>query len=344
MFNILFILRIDAKEKNGGDLFQAKQYQRVLQEQLPDMINIKYAHDITKNELETTTWDLVELFNVSRLDEHMFYLKSITYKNIIMTPVVQPGYLYNFKDYIKSFIRGLFKFKYLSYNTIEKKHALLSKCLFNVYLSHDEQLYYEKNFVKTPKSILVHNGIDKDLPSIEEKNNKEIDFLIVGRIEKSKNSLNTLELLNTHFPHLKTQFIGAGNKYHFRYFKKFLQKCAENENISYLGVKTHSEVLALMSNAKVLLNLSLKEVSPLVDLEALACHMKVLSTTESFTHLKESSCFMRVNPSHQTEIIEKINLINKSHCESKKEIQVFSWEMTLKAYTEEIKILIQKEK
>ena len=344
MFNILFILRIDAKEKNGDDLFQAKQYKKILEKYFSHHINIQFAHNLTNKELKNTDWNLIQLFNISRLDEHIFYLKNITYQHIVMTPIVQPEYRFNFKDYIKTFIRGALKFKYIPYNSLKVKYDLLSQCLFNVYLSRSEQNYYEKYFVKLPNNILAHNGIDKEKTILsKEEDSKKIDFLIVGRVEKSKNTLNTIKLMNKYFPTRKITIIGAGNKYHFTYFKKFLKECEQNSNIDYIGPKKHSEVLTLMSNAKILLNLSLKEVSPLVDLEALAYNMKVLSTTASFTHLTEDSCFMRVSPIDKNAIIEKINMILKSHCNTKKEKQIQTWDETLRTYIEEIEKIINKE-
>ena len=342
MFNILFILRIDTKEKNGGDLFQAKQYKKILDEEYSNRVNIQFAHDISSQELQKTKWNLVQLFNVSRLDEHMFYLSQIKYQYIAMTPIVQPNYMFSFKDYIKSLIRGVLHFKVVPYSSNEKKYNLLSKCDFNVFLSQDEQDYYERNFAKINGPIIAKNAIDLNFTRLSMANEKEIDFLVVGRVEKSKNTLNTLEMLNECFPNFKSCFVGAGNKYHFRYFKKFLQKCDENENVKYLGLQSHEKVTELMCNAKILLNLSLKEVSPLVDLEALACDMKVLSTTASFTHLIEDNCFMRTDPLNQAYIVEKIKLLMKTNC--KKTNQILSWKDTLQPYIQEIDSLIKKEK
>lgn len=342
LFNILFILRIDAKEKNGGDLYQAKQYKKALDEEFSDDVSIQFAHDISMQKLLETKWDLVQLFNVSRLDEHIFYLSQIKYQYLAMTPIVQPNYMFSFKEYLKSLIRGVLYFKVIPYNSNGKKYNLLSKCDFNVFLSQDEQNYYEKNFVKINNSVIAKNGVDLNLTKPSVTNEKEIDFLVVGRVEKSKNTLNTLKMLNEYFPNFKSYFIGAGNKYHFRYFKKFLQKCDKNENVKYLGLQSHEKVTELMSNAKILLNLSLKEVSPLVDLEALACDMKVLSTTVSFTHLKEDGCFMRVDPLNEESIVEKIKLLVESKC--KKNNQILVWKDTLRSYIQKIDDLIKEKK
>lgn len=341
MFNILFILRIDAKFKNGGDLLQAKQYKKVLEKKLLNQnIKIAFAHELDLTQLKETHWNLVILFNISRLDEHFYFLEKIDYDRIAFVPIVQPNYFFSLKEYSKSLLRGLLHLKYIPYNSLDKKLKLLSTCMLNIFLSNDECEYYQKQFVKTVNNVIVKNGIDIKHNIIYNKEERKIDFLIVGRVEKSKNTLNTLLLLNKYFPHLNTCFVGSYNKYHLFYFNKFKKSCKQNKNINYLGAISQNEVYEIMSMSKLLLNLSLKEVSPLVDIEALSLGMKVLSTKASFTHLEESNCFMRVNPLNEDEIVEKINQIIKKSCNNESSDDIITWDTSVEPLVIALKNII----
>lgn len=341
MFNILFILRIDAKYKNGGDLLQAKQYKKVLEKKLLiQNIKIEFAHEFSIVELKKTLWNLVVLFNVSRLDEHFYFLEKINYDKIAVVPIVQPKYFFSLKEYFKSLFRGLLHLKYIPYNSLDKKLKLLSTSVLNIFLSNDECDYYQKQFIYTLNNVIVKNGIDIKHDITYNTEQRKIDFLIVGRIEKSKNTLNTLSILNRYFPQYNACFVGSYNKYHLGYFNKFKKLCKQNKNISYLGAVSQNEVFDIMTKSKVLLNLSLKEVSPLVDIEALSLGMKVLSTKASFTHIEESNCFIRVNPMNESEIIEKLNKIINEDCNTELLQDIMTWEKTIEPLEIALKDLI----
>jgi hypothetical protein len=91
-----------------------------------------------------------------------------------------------------------------------------------------------------------------------------------------------------------------------------------------------------MCKSNILINLSLKEVSPLVDLEALSHGMKVLTTSSSFSHLKENKCIQIVDPTDETMIKEKLIYLMHSTCTNSINY-VGLWEDNLYNYIKTIK-------
>lgn len=332
MNNILFIIRIDALKKSGGDLIQAKYYKEVLHKKFN--LKIKFAHEISEKELKSTYWDIVQLFNISRIYEHFYFLKKIKFKYLYLSPIVQPNYKRTKIDYIKSLIRGALIGKIIKYISDKKIEKLYNTIHCVTFLSHKEKEYFENNFFQSKKSIIIHNGVD-----IISHNNiiykRDIDFLIVGRIEKSKNSYFIAKLIASYFPEKKTIFIGGKNKYHYKYVKSFSTFLDKQENIDYLGIVNYEKVQEIMLSSRILLNLSLIEVSPLVDLEALSNGMKVLSTSSSFSHLSENMCYQTSNPLDKDEIIEKLTYLQNSKCSNSRKY-VNSWDENLQVYLKEI--------
>lgn len=339
MHKILFIVRIDALNKNGGDLVQAKKYKEMILRNIN--AEVLFAHEISEVELKTIHWDIVQIFNISRIYEHNYILEKIQYDILYLSPIVQPNYKFSRKDYIKSFIRGLLVRKFIRYINNQKIQNIFIKVNVCTYLSNLEQQYFEKTFFKANFSIIIYNGVDRKVKRIIDE--KDIDFLIVGRIEKSKNSLFVAEFLSRYFSSQKVLFIGGKNKYHYNYVNKFLTFMDKKDKISFKGIVPYSEVQNVMQRSKILINLSLIEVSPLVDLEALSNSMKVLTTESSFSHLKENECIQMVNPVDELIIKEKLNFLLNTTCD-KSQDYVNIWDDNLAEYIHTIKLTLKGDK
>jgi hypothetical protein len=330
--NILFIIRIDAVKKNGGDLIQAKRYKEIILKNIE--ANVLFAHELSNNELKSRKWDIVQIFNISRIYEHNYILEKIDYESLYISPIVQPNFVLTKRDYIKSFIRGALIGKFIKYISKSQIHNIYKRVKVGIYLSSSEKKYFERIFFKPKYSIIVHNGVDK-----KEENfitNKEIDFLIVGRIEKSKNSYFIAQFLSKYFPDKNVLFVGGKNKYHYFYVNKFLNLIQKKSKINFTGIIPYAEVQNIMCKSNILINLSLKEVSPLVDLEALSHGMKVLTTSSSFSHLKENKCIQIVDPTDETMIKEKLIYLMHSTCTNSINY-VGLWEDNLYNYIKTIK-------
>ena len=223
----------------------------------------------------------------------------------------------------------------------EQVQNIFIKVNICTYLSNLEQQYFEKTFFKANFSIIIYNGVDRKVKRIIDE--KDIDFLIVGRIEKSKNSLFVAEFLSRYFSSQKVLFIGGKNKYHYNYVNKFLTFMDKKDKISFKGIVPYSEVQNVMQRSKILINLSLIEVSPLVDLEALSNSMKVLTTESSFSHLKENECIQMVNPVDELIIKEKLNFLLNTTCD-KSQDYVNIWDDNLAEYIHTIKLTLKGDK
>lgn len=347
MLKVLFILRIDSDIKSGGDLIQANEYATVLKEHFQDDIEISFFSKKNFNEIKKVKWDLVQLFNISRIDEHIFILKKINYCKLSLAPIIQPKFLLSKKESIKSFIRGLLRGFLITYNSAAKKIFFLESCSLFIFLSTDEAHYFENTIfdTKDKKKIIINNGVNENIDFSKINGVRDIDFLIVGRIEDGKNSINIINILNRYYNKSNCTIVGSFNKYHYFYNKKFNKLISNMPNINYVGSYPHYKVLKLMKRSKFLLNISKKEVSPLVDLEALSCGTSVCSTTESFTHLVEDSSFIRVDPFNELEIVDKLKDFTLSNTIKRNSLnKVYTWKMCMNEYILHIEKLVDKKK
>lgn len=142
-------------------------------------------------------------------------------------------------------------------------------------LSDFLQQEFEKNHNVKPKHI-INNGItENDYPLFNTKN-RNIDILGVGSLIPLKNYTLFIEIImkiKESYPRIKTAIAGDGVE------KELLQKLINDndlqENIELLGLISHTEVLKLMSDSKILLHTSNYEGSCSVIFEALysGCHV-----------------------------------------------------------------------
>lgn len=290
---ILFIVRIDADRKGGGDLVQAQEYKLAIESNLHEC-QVFMHHETDNNQLTSTHWDCVHLFNISRLQENMAILKKITYTSLVICPILQPGFRFKTIDNFKYAIKSIISKKTPTLTPLSKiKNFLFSADGF-VFLSASERdAFLEKfNEINGKAYCIFENGINPITPPTS--STRIIDFICVGRVEPKKRTIETIDLISATTPGALLMCVGALNWYHPVYCLKFLFRIALGKT-AYMGRVQQSRAHDLMKTSKTLINLSELEVSPLVDLEALACGCNVISTNYSYAHLAESSNYKRID-------------------------------------------------
>lgn len=325
------LLRADAGSKNGGDLIQAKKYKEIIVKQVLGA-NVYFNFEISNLEMFEIDWQIIICFNIVRLQEYSYWLKKLKYHKVFLVPIVFPQFEFSAINSVKSFIKILFNGQYADVF----KLSLLPKRFLKVFdgfvfLSEREQRFFLGKYLNCLRSdsvsIICPNGVDfiadqsSVLPTLKDR---DIDFIVVGRIEKLKNSIDTLIFRNTYFKDKSIVFVGAKNPYHKNYTSLFDKLIAESD-AEYLGSIERQSVADLFARSKVLLNLSLLEVSPLVDLEALSQGCKVVTTSFSFTHLVKCDDILIVNPNEAWMLASQIRSMVESEFGNGFN-QVHSWE------------------
>lgn len=290
--NVLFVLRSDAPAKGGGDLLQARFYQRVLEENIS--CKVYFAHELTKLEVEKINWDLIQVFNISRLHENMAFLQGVKYKKLVCVPIIQPGFRFGVKLALKNYIRSLIWNRTSFRHFLKDPEKLLSCFDGFVFLSEAERAAFFKSFPASAGSVnaIFQNGVAEELGvGVGER---FFDFIIVGRIEPKKRVVEAVDVVTEAAPKSLLVCVGGINWYHPYYCFMFFLQLLKGQVI-YLGKRDPSVVYDFMRRSRVLLNFSELEVSPLVDLEALACGCNVVSTIYSYSHLPDGEYFKRID-------------------------------------------------
>ncbi len=307
---ILLLIRLDAPEKNGGDLIQAKKYKEVIESSIPD-VEVYMNYDLPLDDLTRIHWDFIFAFNIARIQEYSFLIDKLGYNQIFLVPILSPQFKFSIFNSFKSILRLLYKHDLSSTLNVSFAPAKYLK-LFDgfVFLSKKEESAFNEKYRHLIKgeslSLICPNGVDFEKGLMDNYLTREIDFIVVGRVEKLKNSIGALQFRNKFFNDKTIVFIGAQNPYHKIYSKHFVNLINQSDAI-YLNSISHKEVLSYMKNSKILLNLSLLECSPLVDLEALSHGCKVITTQYSYTHLVNSSDVLILDPLNVEKSLSKIS-------------------------------------
>ncbi|SCY47656.1 glycosyltransferase [Pseudomonas flexibilis] len=290
-YNVLFLLRSDAGIKPGGDLVQARFYQKVLEEK--NSCKVFFSHDLTMREIREISWDLVQVFNISRLHENMALLRGVEFRSLLLTPIMQPGFSFGSKLVVKNFIRGLLWGR-ASLQYLRSPSELLNQFDGFVFLSDAERSAFFASFpaYSASDNAIYQNGVADGLAA--DGHPRFFDFMVAGRIEPKKRVVEAVEAVAKAAPKSILVCVGGINWYHPIYCLKFFLQVLKG-NVVYLGRRDPSVVYDFMRRAKVLLNFSELEVSPLVDLEALACGCYVVSTIYSYSHLPDGERYVRID-------------------------------------------------
>lgn len=325
--NILFVLRSDAATKGGGDLVQAKFYQNVLEAEIA--CKVCFFHELSLSEIKEVNWDLVQVFNVSRLHENMALLQGVKYRRLLLSPILQPGFKFSLKLAVKNFIRNFLWNRSSVHHFLKEPEELFGRFDGFVFLSEAERVAFFKSFpaYAGSENVIYHNGVADGMVVGEYE--RVFDFIVVGRIEPKKRVVEAVDAVAEVAPKSLFVCIGGINWYHPSYGFKFFLRVLKG-NVIYLGKRDPSVVYEFMRRTRVLLNFSELEVSPLVDLEALACGCNVVSTTYSYSHLPDSECFSRIDVKDMSQCYAAI--IKSFDSEGCERLKINTWAENSSAY------------
>ena len=192
--NIMFLLRYDYNRKHGGDLIQAKWYESELTKY--KNCHVHYADHIDTNNSakKKIYYSLVFLFNISMIYEHLFYLKKIKYGKVIIVPIMQPNSNnLSSKNKLKYIYRSIMNWKYPIIPSNNNARELIDSAKYFIFLSEKEKVGFGSEYgFQEKNSVIIHN-----MSTINPIKGRRIKFLILGRIEKLKNTIEMeLSILN----------------------------------------------------------------------------------------------------------------------------------------------------
>lgn len=142
------------------------------------------------------------------------------------------------------------------------------------------------DFSSADKIFLLRNGVDNlflekvnsEFYTRGSASDRDIDVLVVGRIESRKNQLCIASQLSG--KSFRVVFAGLRNPNEEGYFGEFLAAVKSSDNLEYIGAVSREELPSLYARSKVHLSASWFEVSSLVDIEAHTFGCFVVSSSQ----------------------------------------------------------------
>jgi glycosyltransferase involved in cell wall biosynthesis len=159
--------------------------------------------------------------------------------------------------------------------------AALARAKLVIVQAEAERRAVETTFgvVLEHNAVCVRNGVTFD-PSIEVRGSRDIDVLVVGRIEERKNQLQLARALANQ--PLKVVFVGAANPLNRRYVRAFAEAVEASSNLVHVGHVQLSELYRLYARSHVCVSASYFEVVSLAELQAVAYGCHLVATTNSY--------------------------------------------------------------
>lgn len=348
---VIFLMRVDAYYKRGGDTVQIEKYVEEL-----NNLGIDASISTDLNE-DITDADIIHLVNIDRPLETYYFFKNAKRlgKKIVLSPIHHSyqhidlhetygryGVLKSFnlilKDYwtrekMKNVLRVVLNKKLRSIRkdikepVFEQQQLILNNVDGIALIAEGEGKAIEEDFnIKIKNSIIVPNGVSFNNTTVNNKIEKEIDVLVVGRIESRKNQINIIKALKD--TEKKVTFVGKANPNHKKYYKEFIKLVNKHSNIEYITEVSHDEINKLYKKSKVHLSASWFEVSPLVDIEALYNGCTVVASEHSFSKSYLGKNVYYVAPTDLKDIKTKVLLALKqpiNEMSNDKLHQTFNW-------------------
>jgi glycosyltransferase involved in cell wall biosynthesis len=297
------LLRKDYPEKSGGDLVLARQYEAGLSEAgYAALLQPISTVALAKKD------GVAHLFNVDRYFEFAHAVEALRRldRPYVVSPVHHPpARVEYFESHVRTGALGLIasvgrgpfgreRIKHairghnpraIAETMVLDVRASLSRAMTNAALvvvqAPSELVQLEQSFDVnlSAKSAWVPNGVSYD-GDANVAGHRDIDVLVVGRIEERKNPLRIAQALAGTPWHVT--FVGADNPRNPSYVKHFHKVVEEHENLRHIPHVPLSELRQLYTQSRVCLSASFFEVVSLAELEAVAHGCQLISGTSGY--------------------------------------------------------------
>jgi glycosyltransferase involved in cell wall biosynthesis len=302
---VQLLIRPDYNVKGGGDVLLAKEYATALG-----------AAGLRATLLPATRDNLqrgqgaVHLFNVDRLvefDVASRLLEPCEDRPLVVSPIHHPSdHVEHFEREVRSGVlkaialagRGAVGREQIKHvlrtrsvrglreslgggDVLRSVGAALARARLVVVQAEAERRAVETTFkvALAHNTICVRNGVTFD-PSIDVTGARDIDVLVVGRIEERKNQLRIANAFaNRPF---RVVFVGAANRLNRHYVRAFFQAVEASPNLEHVRHVPLSELYQLYARSHVCVSASYFEVVSLAELEAVAYGCQLVATTHSY--------------------------------------------------------------
>lgn len=304
---VLMQIREDYEDKSGGDSIQLIQTKASL-EKLGVKIDVS-----TELEPSLDQYDLVHLFNLTRIQETLFQARNARAygKPIILSTIYWP-----FKEFSSLGCRGMQGFlgkvlsadsyerakavakfvirkerskasRYLiahNYSDMQKEVVRLSDiCLPNA--ETEMRVLLETLNCDTPPYVVVPNAVDMEAIYCADKANvsgyPSYDLICVGRIEPRKNQLNLLRAVADSGYSLA--LVGKCATGQRSYFNLVMKEVNRNKNVTYIEAIPNYELYKMYKTCRISVLPSWFETPGLVSLEAAAMGCAVVVSPKGTT-------------------------------------------------------------
>lgn len=313
---VLMQNRVDAFKNMGGDTIQMLKTKEELEK-----IGVKV--DISLElEPDLTNYDLVHLFNITRIHETWMQFKNAKRqgKNVVLSTIHHKKS--EIEEYEKEALIG--KAKIIKEIFSSEQTIQLVKTLFYTIQSKSSFIPFLKQlkvgFINQQKEVL--NGVDILLPNSNMEmdaivndfnlNSENLKYSIIPNgVEFDDTGINTgenkfvskfgindfvfcagrieprknqLNVINSlKDTGLKVVFAGAINKKHKKYHKMFMSEIENNKNFYYVGLLDREMMFEAYRAAKVSILASWFETTGLIGLEAAMGECNVVITQKGYT-------------------------------------------------------------
>ncbi|WP_448107018.1 glycosyltransferase [Pseudomonas azerbaijanoccidentalis] len=364
---VLFCLRRDATDKPGGDSGKVYKYKHFLEKK---GFLVTVITDPAQLNCRKSTPDIVHVFNMQTPYENNRYMEWAVAKNIplcfspihhekrYMVQYFANGFFGKFLSYdaylmLSSFAKEFLKFKTFgnicSYKRtpIGINRSLVEKASRIFPLSQSEldhikfdvssELPSSKVTVLPNALTFIEGNADTDVP-------RDIDIMVVGRIEPRKNILKIAEALKG--TGYKVVFAGKENANHKKYCAEFKEIISAHANLQYLGELNHEQLSYHYKRSKINLSNSWFEVVSQVDLEAtsLGCKPIVSAASALFDYFSSPPLRLEPDCSHQ-EILSSIeSALEEEYRPRIKSTFTLDWENVTDLLANEYRTLLSSER
>lgn len=316
---VLLCIRSDYYRNFAGDSMQVLKTAEYLRK-MGVIVDINDG-----NILDYSSYDIVHLFNLTRIGEtYKYYKIAKSYKkNIVLSSVY-----WNLTKYYY-YINDLENIKLWNRCKIYRAE-ILKGCKMVYPNSKLEGELIQEEFGKWVPYTVVYNGVEVEneevpLYNFKERYNLNNYILCVGRIEERKNQLRLAQVCND----IGIQLVLIGSIKD----KKYFNECMKYKNIIYLGFMDSYNIYNAYRFAKLHVVPSFVETPGLSSLEAAASGCNIVSTIEGCTkeYFRDMAIYCNPYDTNSIENAVKIGIKQKKNDRLKAYIlENYNWQKCIK--------------